>query len=211
MVIGIVGFIGSGKDTAADILVAGENRVKDSFAAPLKDVVCSIFGWPREMLEGSTSKSREFRNTPDMFWSRKLGIPNFTPRLAMQLIGTDVLRKHFDESIWLHSLEYRLMRIKKQHACTIVVSDARFRNELDLIRSLGGTVVWIQRGPLPEWYDIAKAANAGDKKSLKIMTTTYRDIHRSEWDWVGYPANHIVQNNGTIEDLKNCLNAIYSQ
>jgi len=102
MIIGLVGFIGSGKDTVASRFIS-YGCIKDSFAAPLKDACAAIFGWPRALLEGDTVESREFRETPDMFWARKLGIDNFTPRLALQLVGTDVLRNHFHQDIWLSS------------------------------------------------------------------------------------------------------------
>ena len=82
--IGICGFIGSGKDTVAKMFVE-QGCVQDSFAAPLKDMCASIFGWQREMLEGDSMDSREFRETPDLYWTRKLGIDHFTPRLALQL------------------------------------------------------------------------------------------------------------------------------
>ena len=160
MIIGLVGFIGSGKDTVASRFIS-YGCVKDSFAAPLKDACAAIFGWPRELLEGDTVESREFRETPDMFWTRKLGIDSFTPRLSLQLVGTDVLRNHFHQDIWLSSLEYRF-RIKNsdQH---VVISDARFRNELELIKSLNGIVVWVQRDELPLWFDDAVKANEAVK------------------------------------------------
>ena len=199
MIIGLVGFIGSGKDTVAKEFLA-HGCVKDSFAAPLKDLAASIFGWPRNLLEGDTVESREFRETPDMFWTRKLGIDNFTPRLALQLIGTDVMRRHFHEDIWLASLEYRFRR-QIDEAKSVVISDARFRNELDLIKSLGGKIIWVQRGELPVWYDEAVKANEGNAISRKIMQTRFRDIHASEWDWAGYPVDHIIYNNGTLENL----------
>ena len=44
MIIGITGFIGSGKDTVANMFVE-RGCVHDSFAAPLKDLCASIFGW----------------------------------------------------------------------------------------------------------------------------------------------------------------------
>ena len=135
MLIGITGFIGSGKDTVANMFVE-RGCVQDSFAAPLKDLCSSIFGWERSMLEGNTVESRDFRETPDMFWTKKLGVPNFTPRLALQLLGTEVLRNHFDQDIWLNSLEYRIRKQIKDAPCT-VISDARFRNELDLIKNMG--------------------------------------------------------------------------
>lgn len=205
MLIGLVGFMGSGKDTVANIFIE-QGCVKDSFAAPLKDLCSSIFGWSRELMEGDSIESRDFRETPDMFWSRKLGIPNFTPRLALQLIGTDVLRKHFHNDIWLNSLEYRL-RCYKESSC-VVLSDARFCNELNLIKSLGGKVIWVQRGELPEWYDVAVDANKGNVISGKLMQTKYKDVHTSEWDWAGFPVDHVIDNNGTIAELREKVSQI---
>ena len=198
MIIGICGFIGSGKDTVANMFVE-RGCVQDSFAAPLKDVCASVFGWQREMLEGDTVESRDFRETPDVFWTRKLGVPNFTPRLALQLLGTEVLRNHFNENIWLNSLEYRIRKQLTDAPCT-VISDARFRNELDLIKEMGGVIIWVQRGELPEWFETAKTAHE-NVISRRIMETKYRDVHESEWNWAGYPADYIVNNNGTLEEL----------
>ena len=203
MIIGLVGFIGSGKDTVASRFIS-YGCVKDSFAAPLKDACAAIFGWPRELLEGDTVESREFRETPDMFWTRKLGIDNFTPRLSLQLVGTDVLRNHFHQDIWLSSLEYRF-RIKNSDQ-NVVISDARFRNELELIKSLNGIVVWVQRGELPQWFDDAVKANEGNAIARKIMQTRWRDVHESEWNWAGFPVDYIINNNGSMEDLDKLVN-----
>lgn len=199
MIIGLVGLIGSGKGTVASMF-AERGCIEDSFAAPLKDLTASIFGWPRELMEGDTVESRDFRETPDLYWGRKLGISNFTPRVCLQLIGTDVLRKHFDSNIWLHSLEYRIRKQSSFAPCT-VISDARFKNELDLIKEMGGVVIWVQRGELPEWFETAKTAHT-NAVSHKIMTTRYRDVHESEWNWVGHPVDYIITNNGTIADLE---------
>ena len=61
MIIGICGFIGSGKDTIADYLVNFHEFKRESFASSLKDAVSAVFGWNREMLEGRTKQSREWR------------------------------------------------------------------------------------------------------------------------------------------------------
>jgi len=198
-IVGIIGFIGSGKDTVANRFVQ-QGCIKDSFAAPLKDLVSSIFGWNRNLLEGDSIESRDFRETPDVFWSRKLDIPHFTPRLALQLLGTDVMRDHFDKNIWLNSLEYRLRTRTNTAQCT-VISDARFKNELELIKKMNGIVIWVQRGELPEWYQTAADANLGNVVSEKKMNTKYKDVHRSEWDWVGGPVDYVIHNNSTLEDL----------
>jgi hypothetical protein len=198
MIIGLVGLIGSGKDTVAQQFIK-TGCLKDSFAAPLKDACAAMFGWPRELLEGDTIESREFRETPDMFWTRKTGIDNFTPRLALQLIGTDVMRNHFNSDIWLNSLEYRIRRANSSQS--VVISDARFRNELELIHSLHGKVIWVKRGELPSWYATAESANTGNAVSRKIMQTRFKDVHESEWNWIGFPVDYIIDNNGSLEDL----------
>jgi len=196
--LGIVGFIGSGKDTVAKEFVK-YGCVQDSFAAPLKDVVSATFGWDRSLLEGDTVESREWRETPDIYWSKKTGIDHFTPRLALQLMGTDVMRNHFHEDIWIDSLEYRL-RAKQEERC-VVVSDARFTNELNLIKKLGGKIIWVQRGELPDWFEIAKTAST-NAINRKIMETRYREVHESEWNWAGYPVDIVIENNSDILSLK---------
>lgn len=206
MIIGLIGFMGSGKDTVAQAFIKN-NGVRDSFAAPLKDLCSTVFGWDRSLLEGDTIESRDFRETPDMFWTRKTGIPNFTPRLALQLVGTDVMREHFHKDIWLNSLEYRLRRDADQHK-NVIISDARFTNELDLIRQMNGKIIWVQRGELPEWYNTAVDANKGNAISKKIMQTKYKDVHSSEWDWAGYDVDYVIDNNGTLGDLYKHVDSI---
>ena len=54
MIIGVCGFIGSGKDTVADYLQNFHEFRRESFASTLKDAVAAVFGWDRTMLEGRT-------------------------------------------------------------------------------------------------------------------------------------------------------------
>lgn len=197
--IGILGNIGSGKNTVAQYL-ATKGCIPTSFAGPIKDLCTSVFGWPRDMLEGETDESREFRENIDLYWSKKLGIPNFTPRLALQLIGTEVMRDHFHPDIWLNSLEYRVKKLHNENEC-VVISDVRFKNELDLIKRVGGTTILVQRDERPEWYDIALAANNGDAVAKHIMSRDFKHVHESEWDWVGCDIDYTINNNGTLEDL----------
>ena len=55
--IGICGPIGSGKDTIAGTL-QGIGWMRYSMAKPLKDMTAILFGWSRDMVEGSTDESR---------------------------------------------------------------------------------------------------------------------------------------------------------
>jgi hypothetical protein len=206
MIIGLTGFIGSGKDTVANMLCE-LGATQESFASPVKDVCASVFGWDREHLEGDTVESRDFRETPDMFWTRKLGIDNFTPRLALQLIGTDIMRNHFNSDIWISSLEYRL---RKSTNDIIVVSDARFQNELNLIKSMGGKVLTVVRDELPEWHNIAVKANKGDVPARHTMNTRFKSVHASEWSWVGFDFDQVLDNTGSLEDLKKQVQSFHN-
>jgi hypothetical protein len=202
MIVGLVGFIGSGKDTVAkQFEVNGFSR--DSFAAPLKDTVSSIFGWPREMLEGDTDKSRAFREMKDTWWSSKLEDKGFTPRWALQYIGTEILRDGFNHSIWLHSLENRYMATGRK---LTVVSDCRFKNEVGLIKTLGGYVIRVKRGPDPHWYETAKQAATGD--SFAQHSLYEMGIHQSEWDWVNTRWDFTLDNSGSVEDITTQVNEI---
>jgi hypothetical protein len=194
MIIGTIGFIGSGKGTVGDILVSDHNFQKVAFADALKDAVSVIFGWPRDLLEGDTDESRKFRETFDTFWSDRLE-DDITPRYVLQKFGTEAARNSFHDKIWIYALEKRLANIKSN----IVVSDVRFPNEIDFIRSIGGKIVWVKRGSLPEWYDTAYNHNHGEEY---LMYKKYPNVHLSEWAWIGCKYDYHIENNHTLFELK---------
>jgi hypothetical protein len=195
MIIGICGFIGAGKDTAADYLVGFHGFRRDSFANTLKDAVSAVFGWDRELIEGRTPEARAWREQVDTWWANRLDMPHLTPRWILQYWGTDVLRNHFHDDIWIAALESRLAR-RADHT---VISDVRFPNEVKAIRAQGGKIVWIQRGVTPHWYDIACKANSGDAKAQQWLKNN--NIHASETSWAGTHFDTVINNNGNIEAL----------
>jgi hypothetical protein len=194
-IIGICGFIGSGKDTAADYLVNFHEFRRDSFAATLKDAVGAVFNWDRELLEGRTKQAREWREQVDPWWASRLNMPDLTPRLALQLWGTEVCRRGFHDDIWIASLEARLRNAQDN----IVISDCRFPNEINSIKQAGGQVVWVQRGELPSWHIMAAKANQGDVVAAEKLK--HLGIHASETAWVGTNFDAIINNNGTVDEL----------
>ena len=196
--IGICGFIGTGKGTAADYLVTKYSYKKDSFASSLKDACAYIFDWPRHMLEGDTVESREWRESVDQWWTKQLNIPDFTPRLALQLIGTDSLRNHFHQGIWFLTIQNR---IRKNPSHNVVISDVRFSNEIDFIRNNGGTLISVSRGDTPVWYEVAVAANKNVDWAVNLMNTDYAHIHPSEWAWVGTKFDYKITNDSDISSL----------
>jgi len=200
MIIGFVGFIGSGKDTAADYLVNFHGFRRDSFANTLKDAVSAVFGWDRVLLEGRTKEAREWREQVDTWWAERLGIPDLTPRWILQRWGTEVCRKGFHDDIWIASVENKMRKTTDN----IVISDVRFPNEIRAIHNSGGLVVRVKRGPEPEWYQDAFNMNAGPTNmtwALSKMRMEERKIHASETAWVGGKIDHVLDNDGTIDQL----------
>lgn len=214
-IIGVLGNIGSGKGTLGDILVE-EGYMQLSFAGSLKDAVSVIFHWDRGLLEGDTEESRDFREQEDLFWSRKIGY-KVTPRNILQKIGTDVLRDNFLSSIWIDSLERKMYDYDK-----IVVTDVRFNNEMEFIKSCNGKLIEVIRYlTRPEWYDKVLKLNKSmphvepDKCVQEVnlfMQSHYSDIHISEYGWIGSPCiDFVLENNGTKEEFKDSIKKLLTE
>jgi hypothetical protein len=190
MIIGLCGSQGSGKDTVANILISEYGFVKLTFASTLKDVVAVLFSWSRDLLEGLTEESRLWRETVDDFWSEKLSIPNFTPRKALQMIGTDLFRLHFNNDIWISIVENKIGAMLKNNPKTnIIISDCRFANEFSLIKRF------------PDSHIIT---------ILRVKNSTNKLAHSSETEWVNYNFDAILQNDNSIDDLKTNLKSLLS-
>lgn len=205
MIIGLVGFIGSGKGTVADILTAKHEFVKESFANAVKDAVAPIFGWERKLLEGDTPESREWRETPDEWWSERLGW-NISPRLALQLMGTEAGRNVFHRDLWVLSMVRRVDPTKNY-----VIADVRFPNEVDVIRDQGGRVFRVRRGPEPAWYSNAESYNVmtnwdGSIQQMKANP----EVHYSEWAWIGKTMDGEIRNDATLAELERGIDFILS-
>ena len=201
MIIGVCGFIGSGKDTIADYLTNFHGFRRESFANSLKDAVAHVFGWDRTMLEGRTKQAREWREQVDPWWSERLNMPNLTPRWILQYWGTEVCRRAFHDDIWIASLENKL----RNSTDNIVISDCRFPNEIKSIRNAGGIVIRVIRGEEPNWFEDAVSMNLGSQGNMTWALSKERmsklGIHASETAWVGTKFDHMLDNNNTIDEL----------
>ena len=194
MIIGICGFAGSGKDTIADYLQNIHQFRRESFAHTLKDAVASVFGWDRDMLEGRTRESREWREQVDPWWTERLGM-TVTPRLVLQVWGTEVARKSYHDDIWIASLENKL---RKTHD-DVVISDCRFPNEIKAIKAAGGIVIRVVRGAEPVWFELARTVNQGPTRNtawrLSKNELEKHNVHASETAWIGTDFDTVIDNN----------------
>ena len=193
MIIGICGLIGSGKGTVADILV-DQGFKKVSFADKLKDGVSTIFGWDRAMLEGDTDESRTWREQRDDFWSAETEM-EVTPRLVLQLFGTDCLRNGFHDGVWVSMLKKTIL----ENPGNYVVPDVRFKNEQQMIRDIGGEIWWVKRGDNPDWWS---KAVLDTQTGSNLMAD--ENIHASEWKWADTndKFDEIIYNDSTMSELR---------
>lgn len=140
----IIGFVGkrrSGKDTAARILTQiGYESVK--FAGALKEMLRTYLRYVgvedshiEEMVEGGL---KEMPNA--QFCDQSC-------RWAMQTLGTEWGRDLIGKELWVNAAIARCLQFDH-----VVVTDARFPNEVAALKNIGAKIIRIKR-PGPQTYD----------------------------------------------------------
>jgi hypothetical protein len=177
LIIAFTGLKGSGKDTAASIIInkcTWLSLVK--FADPLKSMIRALM----------ISRGAEYHETYDYIEGDLKEEPNLflsgiTTRWAMQSLGTEWGRNLMHDNFWIHAAEDR---IKELHARNItpVFSDVRFPNEVDFIRRNNGILIKIIRPGL-------------DQPATHPSEQYIKDIK----------ANITIVNDGTIIELEQAL------
>ena len=213
--ISVSGKKGSGKNLVAAIITdltydQAHWEVK-SFADKLKYITCSLIGCTREQLE-----DREFKEKPlseewhvykhvidnhllsqeEMKLQSKLhnGLRDnlytkviMTPRLLLQILGTDCGRNIIHPNIWVNALFADYNASSKW-----IISDTRFPNEIESIKKHNGLTIRINRDSF--------------LRTGKVFDT---DNHESETaldDYQGF--DYVINNNGTIKALKEVVKDI---
>jgi len=141
MIIGVLGKKNSGKDTVADYLVQYHKFKKISFAEPVKEICKLMFGFNHDQLYGNEKEAI----------SEKFG---FSPRMAMQTIGTDLFRNDIvkylpsiEDKCWIYAVKNKIDNIRNEDTYQhIVISDVRFQNELNFVHQLNGKIIKLIRG-----------------------------------------------------------------
>lgn len=147
ILIGIAGPAQSGKSTLAGefrrlVEFRGQKYREQPFAGPLKRMLASI----------GVDVSDLSKNAPVPFLDGRI-----TPRIMMQTLGTEWGRSLLTD-LWLRVWQHEL----DDDAHVVTVPDVRFDNEVDLIRSLGGMIIHIQRKPTADMLAVpAHASEAG--------------------------------------------------
>lgn len=133
MIVGLCGKKQSGKSTVARFL-GEQGFVELSWAYPLKEIVGrQLFGLNDDQLYGSEEAKEAI--IPD--WG-------YSARQILQLVGTECFRKVIRDDFWVVLGRRRLAELS-QKGTNIVISDCRFPNEMEAIKSLGGFTIRVVR------------------------------------------------------------------
>ena len=153
-VIGVCGNAGTGKNAAVEFFTKvapynfGRMRCSEmAFADPIREIG-KIFGFTAEQMSDRTLKE-----TVDEFWG-------VSPRTFMQKVGTEMFRENLCQDVWVKLALRRIAELSQpfieskdmsphnEEQVTrriLFVTDVRFPNEAEAIKSIGGHIVKIRR------------------------------------------------------------------
>jgi hypothetical protein len=131
MIIGLTGYAGSGKSSAARHLVEKHGFTLVKFAGPLKQMMRCLGLGDRE-IEG------DLKEQPHRVLNYR------TPRYAMQTLGTEWGRDLIGKNLWVDAAMASAERVLDQGG-RVVLDDCRFPNEASAIKDYGGAIIKVLR------------------------------------------------------------------
>lgn len=198
------------------------------FADKLKDIVCILLNCTREQLEDRDFKEKELG---EEWWyyvnsfgayipyvghtlGSKTHLVKLTPRLMLQLIGTECMREVIHPNVWVNALMSKYLPAaslqliemdfgKSDYVKEVgnpiptgypnwIITDMRFPNELNAVRSKSGINIRINRNcPECNGNNYHKLSCS---KQFKIEHPSEIALDKAEFDY-------IIDNDSTIEEL----------
>jgi dephospho-CoA kinase len=184
--IAISGKANSGKDTIAKLFLEVYNILYGklpnfeftSFADPIKEMAMLMFPRTKRKTLYGPSENRN-KIIPGAF---KDGYP-LTYRRLLQDLGTEIGRA-YKEDIWLDALDYKLEKAQKHNRDFFITQDVRFINEIKYLKDRNYILIRL-------------------KRNSSIIQSISNHASETEQDSISdNEFNFIIDNNGTIEDLK---------
>lgn len=167
MLFAFSGLKGSGKDTAAAVLVREYGFTKIAFADAVRELALTI-----DPLVPSPNTGYHYRLSymVHMYgWDQlKRLVPEV--RRLLQVIGTEGGRAMAGENVWIDILAKRYPDIGSD-AVRYVITDCRFDNEVDFVRDNGGKLVWIDRPGLASDGHASESEHIRDLASVVVYNT----------------------------------------
>lgn len=167
----------SGKSTAASWLTHKRGYCRGHFASVLKNMLAyflASFGYPVNRIEDFLNG--RLKEEP---LDRMPGKP--TPRRLMQTLGTAWGRASIHEDIWVEAVRRPLEDMLGHQP--VVFDDLRFPNEWEMLKSLGGTIVRIDRlrdhsPTLESLKDVpCEGLLCGYEPDYAILAATVEELH----------------------------------
>lgn len=183
--IGIMGRKRAGKDTVAAELIAQYGVVRLAFADRLRRVLYGVNPIVRQYETTSGVKIDTRVQTIVDRYGWEAAKENPEVRRLLQEIGT-VYRNEVNPNAWVDPVIIEAEE-HRYEGVPVAITDVRFPNEVEAIRASGGLVVRVERPGLLE-----------DAASLHISETALD----SE------PADHVIVNDGSLEDLADAVNRL---
>lgn len=157
-IIGIHGKKRSGKDTIGKFIASlVPSKKTHSFALPVKETTAKMFGISIDTLMDGPE-----REIVDSFWG-------ISPRKMLQLVGTDCARNIIRNDIWIKRMEMEYLASNDDLSDLFIITDTRFENEADWIRSQNGTIFHVIRPELTEISDSHESECGIDVKDNDIV------------------------------------------
>lgn len=138
MIIGLVGKVGSGKDTVGQILVQHCGFVRVSFAEPLRQCLLALDPYVDQFQFRDWIPLSEL--VTKVGWDEAKKNPEV--RRLMQRIGTEMGRKILGQNFWVDLALAEMVDVSKHY----VVTDCRFLNEAVALLHAGAELWRIRRG-----------------------------------------------------------------
>jgi hypothetical protein len=202
LLLGFIGAAGSGKDTCADLLQAhGFHRI--AFADALRLEVSGAFGIDvRELTERDTKEQTDSalalnrcKDQGFTDWMFAIGhniLQDRSPRWVMQQWGTQYRRAQMP-NYWLNKVRSWVNNMRATGHHRLCITDVRFQNEIDLLRSLSGYFLPVIR---PNASGTLQAqTQRHESEALFATRASYFEIYEP----------HIIHNDGDLDHLQNEL------
>ena len=163
-------FIISGKArTGKDTL---ENMMKDIYENKNKSVMCLQYAYYLKLYAERITG-----------WD---GSEDTKPRNFLQQLGTEIIRNEIDEDFFVNRV-IEDIKVYSYFYDIIIIEDARFKNEIDNIKTIFKDAIVIRI----------------ERPNFKSDLTDYQQKHPTEIDLDGYNKyDYIINNDGTLEDLR---------
>jgi hypothetical protein len=177
---GFIGNMGVGKDYIGKLFIENKNDNKPFLIMAFAD---------HFKIHAISFENLEF----DKVYGQK----DFQTRKRLQEIGTELGRDKYGDDIWCNVLNnwikvYSLRGIKR-----FIITDVRFENEANFIKSLGGKIIKIEA--LDRNLKRLEQESNGDLQILEMLRNHRSEIFIKEYKNYDYLIDNSISNQNNIE------------